>query len=244
MHFAHEGIVDLAAGERNSFESERGDGCRGLCRKRGGVAERHKRESYLALRIDVEQAIHRLVNESAHYFGGQAEGGADGQQVGEQGAVVPAEVAVGAVLILPGVAPVGGGADDGQRGVGDGGLGGGGIDQDAAIVSGAQPAQAELGGGEVIDAGLKVGEIAADQVEFDLVERSGAGGGAKVNFAAGIFSVPGDAGREVEQLGDGFEIRCGSGLRRNDFGDGGKRGDSGLADFGGQGRRFQRRDKS
>ena len=122
----------------------------------GGAAERHKRKTHLALGIDVEQAIHGVVYESADYLGGQAQRSADGQEVGQQGAVVPAEVAVGAVLILPGVAPVGGGADDCQRGVGDGGLGGRGIDQDAAIVSGAKPAQAELGGGEVIDAGFEV----------------------------------------------------------------------------------------
>ena len=79
---------------------------------RGSVAERHQRESYFALRIDIEQAIHCVVNEAAHHFGSQAQRGADGQQVGEQGAIVPAEVAVGAVLILPCIAPVGAGADD------------------------------------------------------------------------------------------------------------------------------------
>ena len=239
MDFAHDGIVNLAAREWNGFESERGDGGRGRCRKLGGAAQGDKRKNYLALGIHVEQAIHGVVYESADYLGGQAERSADGQEIGQQGAVVPAEVAVGAVLILPGVAPVGGGADDCQRSVGDGRLGGRGIDQDAAIVTGPQPAQAELGGGEVIDAGLKVRKISADQVEFDLVERSSAGGGAKVNFTAGIFSVPGDASREVEQLGDGFEVRGGSGLRRNDFGDGGKDSDSGLSDFGGQGRRLR-----
>ncbi len=103
-------------------------------------------------------------------------------------------MAVGAVLILPGVTPVGASADDGQRSVSDRGFGGCGLNQDAAIVSGAQAAQAEFGGGEVIDARFEVGEIAANQIELDLVERSGAGGGAKVDLAAGIFSVPGDAG--------------------------------------------------
>src|ERR1700682_60836 len=120
------------------------------------MAERHERESHLALRIYIEQAIHGVVYESAYYFCRQAQRGADGQKVGEQGAVVPAEVAVGTVLILPGVAPVGGGADDGQRSVSDGWFGSRGFDQDAAIVSGAQAAQTELGGGEVIDAGFGI----------------------------------------------------------------------------------------
>ena len=122
----------------------------------------------------------------------------------------------------------------------DGGLIGGSFDQHAAMVSGAQSAQAELGRGEVIDAGLEPGEIAADQIEFDFVERSSAGGGAKVDFAAGIFSVPGDAGREVEQLGDRCQIRRALRFAGNDFGDGGEGGDSGLAEFCRQGRGLQR----
>ena len=65
MHLAHERIVDLMAGERNSFESKRVDACRGLSGRRGGVAEWHQRESDLALRIDIEQAIHRIVNEAS-----------------------------------------------------------------------------------------------------------------------------------------------------------------------------------
>src|ERR1700687_2319062 len=110
-------------------------------------------------------------------------------------------MAVGACLILPGIAPVGAGADDGQGRVSDAGFAAGGLDQDASIVSGAQPAQAELGRSEVIDASLKVGEAAANQIEFDLVERSGAGGRAKIDFAARIFSLPGDACGKVEELG-------------------------------------------
>jgi hypothetical protein len=104
--------------------------------------------------------------------------------------------------------------------VSDGGLAGRGFDQDAAIVSGAKLAQAEFGGGKVIDAGFEVGEVPADQVELDLVQCSRAGSGAKVDFASRIFSVPGDAGREVEELGGrfrkwrkGLRLRSG-GLRR------------------------------
>jgi len=73
----------------------------------------------------------------------------------------------------------------------------------------AQAAQAELGGCEVIDASLQVGKITANQIKLDLVERPGAGGGAKVEFAAGIFSPAGDAGGEVQELGRRFQIeRC------------------------------------
>src|SRR5260370_13087045 len=98
-------------------------------------------------------------------------------------------MAVGAGLILPGIAPVGASADDGERRVSDGRFAAGGLDQYAAIVSGTQLAQAKLGGSEVVDAGLKLGEVAAAEVELDLVERSGAGGDAKIDLAARIFSL-------------------------------------------------------
>ncbi len=83
MHLAHEGIVNLAAREWDGFESEWRDGRRRLGWEFWGIAERHERESHLTLRIYVEQAIHGVVNESAYYFGRQAQGSADGQQVGE-----------------------------------------------------------------------------------------------------------------------------------------------------------------
>ena len=37
------------------------------------------------------------------------------------------------------------------------------LEQDAAIISGSQLPQAELGGGEVIDAGFEIGEITANR---------------------------------------------------------------------------------
>jgi hypothetical protein len=77
--------------------------------------------------------------------------------------------------------------------VSDSGFAAGGLDQDTAIVSGAQPAQAELGRGKVIDASLKVGEFAANQIELDFIERSRARGRAKIDFAARVLSLPGNA---------------------------------------------------
>ena len=58
-------------------------------------------------------------------------------------------MAIGAVLIFPGIAPVGAGTNNRKRGVGDGGFFAGGFEQNVAIISGAQFAQPELGGGEV-----------------------------------------------------------------------------------------------
>ena len=204
MHLAHQRIVNLFARQRDSFEPEREDLCGRFRREAGGVTKRHQGKSHLALDIDIEQSVNGIIHKTADNFGRQPQRRADRQQVGEQRAVVPAEVAIGAVLIFPGVPPVCSSADDGQRGMGDGGLGGGSGDQDAAIVPGAQFAQAKFGGGKVIDAGFEIREIAADQVEFDLVKRAGASSGAKVDFAARVFPVPGNACGKVEQLSDGF----------------------------------------
>ena len=120
---------------RAAVQGEPGGGFRGLGRETRGVSEGHKREGYFSLRIYIEQTVHGTVCKATDYFGRQAQGSSDGEQVSQQGAIVPSEVAVGAVLILPGVTPVCGGADDGQWGVSDGRLVGRGIDQDAAIVS-------------------------------------------------------------------------------------------------------------
>ncbi len=162
------------------------------------MAEGDKGEGHFALGIDVQQTIDAGVHEAAHHFGWQTEGGGDGEQVGEESAIVPPEMTVRAGLILPGIAPISAGANDDQRGVGDGGLAAGRFEQDAAIISGAQPPQAELGGGKVIDAGFEVGEAAANQVELDLVERAGAGSRAKVDLAAGMFPFAGDSRGEIE----------------------------------------------
>jgi hypothetical protein len=124
--------------------------------------------------------------------------------------------------------------------MGDGGFTAGSFEQDAAIVSGAQPAQAEFGGSEVVDASVQVGEAAANEIKLDFVERTCAGRGAKVNFAAGIVSLAGDAGGEKEELGHGLQIGSGSGLGGNTFGDGGEGGDAGLAHLAGQTHRLQR----
>src|SRR2546430_15612323 len=111
-------------------------------------------------------------------------------------------MAVATSLILPGVAPVGAGANDGERGVGDGGFAAGGCKEDAAIISCAQQAEAEFGGGEGIDAGIEVSEGTANEIELDLIERAGAGGGAKGEFTARMFSLSGDCRGEGEEVGD------------------------------------------
>ncbi len=124
--------------------------------------------------------------------------------------------------------------------MGDGGFATGRFQQRAAMVSGPQTAQAELGGGEVIDAGLEVRETAANEIKLDFVERAGTSGGAKVEFSAGIFPFAGDARGEVEELGNGLQIRRCVGLGGNAFGDGRESGDAGWAHLAGQGQGIER----
>ena len=79
--------------------------------------------------IDIEQLIHFRVDETGDHLGRKTQCGRNREQVREQRAVVPAEMAVGAALILPGVAPVCAGADDGHWRMRNRGLSTGGIDQ-------------------------------------------------------------------------------------------------------------------
>ncbi len=104
--------------------------------------------------------------------------------------------------------------------MGDGGFTAGGFQQRAAIISSAQLAKTELGGGEVIDAGIEAGEAAANQIKLDFVERASTSGGAKVEFSAGIFPFAGDAGGEVEELGNGLQTRSCDRVGWDAFGDG------------------------
>jgi hypothetical protein len=59
-----------------------------------------------------------------------------------------------------------------------------GFDQEAAIVSGTQLAQPELGRGEVINARRKIAKVSGNQIKLDLVERSGTSRRAEIYFAA------------------------------------------------------------
>src|SRR5205823_11030128 len=120
------------------------------------VADSRQRTRHLALSINIQQAVDGRVHKAAYNFRRKTQCSGDGQQAGEQGAVVPSEMAIGAVLIFPSIAPVGAGADDGQRRVSDGRFAAGGLGQNAAIISAAEFAQTELGGGEVIDTGLQI----------------------------------------------------------------------------------------
>src|SRR2546430_13170810 len=91
-------------------------------------------------------------------------------------------MAVSAVLIFPRIAPVRPGTDDNQWRVSDGGFVASGSGHNAAIISSAEFAQAELSGGEVIDTGLQIGEVPTNQIRLDLLKSPRTRPGADTNF--------------------------------------------------------------
>src|SRR5207244_2432793 len=190
-----QGIVNLAP-RRRRFWPERGDVTRRLRRESRDVAKGHERKDHLALRINVQQAIDLRILEAANDLCRQSQGCRDREKIGQHSAVVPAEMAIGARLIFPSIAPVDAGAGDNYRRVSNGGLIRGRFNWHSAIICNAQPAQTELRRSKVIETGLEIRQVTANQIQLDFVKRAGAGRGAKVNLATRILSLPSDAGGE------------------------------------------------
>src|SRR5207247_5242124 len=130
---------------------------------------------------------------------------------------------------LPAMAAVVAGAGDYSRRVSDGGVGRSRFGEHSATISDAQRAQAELRRSKVIETGLEIREVTANQIQLDFVERRGAGRGAKVNLAARILSVPSDAGGEIEQLSHAPQVGHRHCVGGNALGDRRQSGDSGGA---------------
>ena len=92
----------------------------------------------------------------------------------------------------------------------------------------------------MIETGLEIRQVTANQIQLDFVERPGAGRGAKVNLAARILSLPSDAGGEIEQLSHDPQVGHRHCVGGNALGDRRQSGDSGWAYFAGQTHPLQR----
>src|SRR5262249_15043224 len=125
--------------------------------------------------IEIQQPVHLIVYKSHDDSGRQVKRGGSCEQVSQQRTVVPAEMAICARPIFPGITPVDCRADQGSGGGRNRRLEPSCSGKRAAIVSCTQAAEREIAGIEVIDACLKVRKVAAYQVQLDLVECSGAG---------------------------------------------------------------------
>ena len=108
----------------------------------------------------------------------------DGENVRERGACVPEGVPVGAFPVAPCVAP------ERARHRQHDGCGGdcrflpGRLDERGAEVACAYPAQGVVDGAVVVDACREVGEVGADEIQLEVVERAGAACRAVVVHAA------------------------------------------------------------
>ena len=63
---------------------------------------------------------------------------------------------------------------------------------------------------------IQAREVASHDVQFDLVECSGAGCGAKVDFSGGMFSLFGNSRREVQDARQVLEGRDRIGARQEE----------------------------
>ena len=91
--------------------------------------------------------------------------------------------------------------------MGDGRLAGRRAEEGGPVIAGAQPAQGEVVRPEVIETSRQPGEVAADEVEFDVIEGAGAGRGAKVDIPALALAVAGDPRAEMEDLRNDRQVR-------------------------------------
>ena len=107
-------------------------------------------------------------------------------------------MAIGARLVLPGVPPVCSGADDGRGRVSHRGFHRRRLSQVSAKITFSQKPQRYIRRIEVIHAGVQARETASHDIQLDLVEGSGAGCGAKIDFSAWRFTVFGNPRREIE----------------------------------------------
>src|SRR5262249_24225336 len=101
---------------------------------------------------------------------------------------------IGARLVFPSIAPIGRGAHDDNRGVDYGTLPPARLYKGTAVVPGTEATQSEVVGPEVIYPRLQFWQIATNKVQIDMIERTGAGRGAKEDLASRIASTFGDAG--------------------------------------------------
>src|SRR5215471_7314274 len=106
---------------------------------------------------------------------------------------------IGARLVLPGIPPVGSGTDDRHGRMSHREFHRRRLSQVSAKITLSQKPQRYIRWVEVIHAGIQVREIASHDIQFDLVERSGASCGTKVDFSTRICALFGNPCREIKE---------------------------------------------
>ena len=164
MHRPQSGVIHLGSRRRNSFELQWMNRAGGRWRQVSNVSYSDQRERYFAFCFEVEQTVHFRIQKTADYLRREAQGCAQGQQIGENGAVVPPKMPVGSRLILPSIAPISSGADYGNGGMRDRRLSATRVSQNLAIVPRAQFSKPEVAHPKVVDASLQIRKVATDEV--------------------------------------------------------------------------------
>src|SRR5882672_12790509 len=116
-------------------------------------------------------------------------------------------MAIGARLVLPSVPPVCSGADYRRGRMSHRGFHRRRLSQVSAKITFPQNPQRYIRRIEVIHTGTQTREIATHDVQFDLVESSGAGCSAKVDLSAWIFALFGNPRREIENARQILSVR-------------------------------------
>src|ERR1044071_7252840 len=121
-------------------------------------------------------------------------------------------MAIGARLILPGIAPERGCANHDARCPCDRRLVAAGLDESRTIISCAKPPKRKILRAELVNSRLEIFER-SDNIEIDVIDRAGAGGRAKQHFTARVSSAPGDAGREKQNFRQALACQSSAALR-------------------------------
>jgi len=174
----------------------------------------YEAQGNLTPRIEIQQAVHLGVHEPEHDLGRQPRSCRNGQQICQQGAAVPTEMAIGAGLVFPGVSPIRSRADDRSGRSCHRRFHRGRLRQISAKITLSQKPQSHVRRVEVIYARVQAREVASHDIQFDLVESSGAGCGAKVDYSPRMFSLLGNSRREVQDTRQIREVRDRIGARR------------------------------
>src|SRR5579872_1091697 len=192
MHFAHGWIIHLLRGVGHDRKFKRGNRGRGRhCRLRFPNTYDGKR--YLTLCVQPEEFVDLLVHEAGNDSCRKIRRSGHSQEIGEDGAVVPAKMTVCARVIFPGIAPISSSTDYEHWSLRNRRIGTRRVYDSLTIVPCAQLAKTELGRSEVIYAGrecrrrigLRSGaaQIATYDIKLDFIESARASGRAEEGLA-------------------------------------------------------------
>src|SRR5712691_4383149 len=199
-------VVDRSRRQRLGLEVQHG-GVRRRHWRLGRSPERNEGKGPFPSRVQSEKVLDVPIRETCDDLGCESLRGGHGKQVRVERSTVPEGMAIGSVSVLPGVAPVGRGARDDDRRLDQRRLDAGSLDERAPVVPDTQAPKREVVRAEVVDAGWKIRQVTAGEIEVDVVESARVRRRPEVNVAAGGALDLRDPGRVVEDAGEPLQTR-------------------------------------